>query len=163
MHCDTLCSIRKKTSFTLTVAYATMNRRSSEMEAETIIYNLTLRLLRWNTETPVWVPKVLIGKRSAMPGSDERKCLGRMDSCGNTANWLRHYYIFLTWLALYDHEEIIVSFSPVIAGYFLALGLSLSMSNFFVSCLFSFTLHFHLNRSFKGWIQMTCLIRGWVS
>ena len=45
------------------------------------------------TQNPVWfapwVPKVLIGKRFAMPGSDERKCLGRMDSCGNSANWRR--------------------------------------------------------------------------
>lgn len=39
-----------KKSSVVTVAYATMNRRGCEMEAESIIYNLTLRLLRWNTE-----------------------------------------------------------------------------------------------------------------
>lgn len=74
-----------------------------------------------------WVPKVLIGKRSAMPGM-RRKCLGRMDSCGNTANW-RKALLNLTWLALYDHEKRdMVYFQPVLRKhreYFPALELSL--------------------------------------
>lgn len=50
------------------------------MEAETIIYNLYSSAAEMKHRTPNafagWVPKVLIGERSAKPGSDERKCLG---------------------------------------------------------------------------------------
>lgn len=53
-----------------------------------------------------WVPKVLIGKRSAVPGGDERKVSGEgVDSCGSAANW-RRALLNLTWLTLYDHENI---------------------------------------------------------
>lgn len=50
------------------------------MEVETIIYNLILSAAEMKRRTPYSiarrVPKVLIGKRSAMLGSDEKNSLG---------------------------------------------------------------------------------------
>lgn len=63
------------------------------------------------------VPKVLIGKRSAMPGSDEKEVSGEDWLLWECCKLEGRALLNLTWLALYDHEMVIVYFTSVLGKH----------------------------------------------